>query len=235
MSGAAFKLSIKSVDTSSLVDRVEANLVELLRDRKLKPGDVIPKEVELAETLGVSRTVVREALSRMRMMGMIESKKKKGAVITSPDLFGIMSKSMNPYILDQEALKEFFEIRLVLEIGMADFIFQRVTKKDIEELKAIVANEPPSTQYHLFNIEHEIAFHGKLYEITGNQTLKKFQRMLLPVFDYVHNSGLLKKPASLKKFVSHKGLVDIIENGSPELFRNAMRNHLENHFARLFE
>jgi len=231
----AFKSDLKAVDTSSLVDKVEANLVELLQEKKLKVGDVIPKEIELAETLGVSRTVIREALSRLRMMGMIESKKKKGAVITSPDLFGIISKSMNPNILDQETLKEIFEIRLVLEIGMADFIFQRITKEDIQELKQIVSNEPPTTQYHLFNIEHEIAFHGKLYEITGNETLKKFQRMLLPVFDYVHNSGLLKKPASIRKFVSHKGLVDIIENGSPELFRNAMRNHLENHFARLFE
>ena len=231
----ALKSDLKAVDTSSLVDKVEANLVELLQEKKLKVGDVIPKEIELAETLGVSRTVIREALSRLRMMGMIESKKKKGAVITSPDLFGIISKSMNPNILDQETLKEIFEIRLVLEIGMADFIFQRITKEDIQELKQIVSNEPPTTQYHLFNIEHEIAFHGKLYEITGNETLKKFQRMLLPVFDYVHNSGLLKKPASIRKFVSHKGLVDIIENGSPELFRNAMRNHLENHFARLFE
>ena len=231
----AFKEELKAVDTSSLVDKVEANLVELLKEKKFKVGDAIPKEIELAETLGVSRTVIREALSRLRMMGMIESKKKKGAVITSPDLFGIISKSMNPNILDQETLKEIFEIRLVLEIGMADFIFQRVTKEDIQELKRIVSNEPPATQYHLFNIEHEIAFHGKLYEITGNETMKKFQRMLLPVFDYVHHSGLLKKPASIKKFVYHKGLVDIIENGSPELFRNAMRNHLENHFARLFE
>jgi DNA-binding FadR family transcriptional regulator len=39
----------------------------------------------------------------------------------------------------------------------------------------------------------------------------------------------------MRKFVSHKGLVDILENGSPELFRNGMRNHLENHFARLFD
>ena len=39
----------------------------------------------------------------------------------------------------------------------------------------------------------------------------------------------------LKTFVSHKGLVDILEDGNPELFRNAMRNHLENHFARLFD
>ncbi|MBK6827271.1 MAG: FadR family transcriptional regulator [Chitinophagaceae bacterium] len=228
------KSDIKSIDTSSLVDKVEDSLVELLRERKLAVGDVIPKEVELAEALGVSRTVIREALTRLKMMGLIESRKKRGSVITSPDLFGMMSKSMNPHILDQETLKEIFEIRLVLEIGMADLLFHRITKEDITELRNIVSNEPPATQYHLFNVEHEIAFHGKLYEITGNETLKKFQKMLLPVFDYVHNSGLLKKQPLLKTFVSHKELVDLLENGNPEDFRKGMREHLENHFARLF-
>lgn len=235
MDALPIKDSLKSIDTSSLVDRAEASLVELLQEKKLKVGDTIPKEIELAAALGVSRTVIREALLRLRMMGLIESKKKKGAVITSPDLFGIMSKSMNPHILDQDTLKEIFEIRLVLEIGMADLLFYRITKEDIAELKQIVSNEPPATQYHLFNIEHEIAFHGKLYEITGNKTLKKFQRMLLPVFDYVHNSGLLKKQPLLKTFVSHKDIVSILEKGTPEEFRNGMRNHLQNHFARLFE
>ena len=59
--------------------------------------------------------------------------------------------------------------------------------------------------------------------------------MLLPVFDYVHHSGLLKKQLLLKTFVSHKELVDILENGNPEQFRAGMRNHLENHFARIFD
>jgi len=227
--------SLKSIDTRSLVDKVEDGLVKLLQEKKLKIGDSIPKELELAETLGVSRTVIREALLRLRLMGLIDSRKKKGAVITSPDLFGILGKSMNPHILDQETLKEIFELRLVLEIGMADFLFKRITKDDITELKEIVSNEPPAAQYHLFNIDHEIAFHGKLYEITGNETLKKFQKLLLPVFDYVHNSGLLKKQAELKTFVSHKGLVDILENGTPGDFRTGMRSHLENHFIRIFD
>lgn len=235
MNLTSLKDTLKAVDNSSLVDKVEGSLVELLQEKKLKVGDAIPKEIELAQALGVSRTVIREALLRLRMMGLIESKKKKGAVITSPDLFGIMNKSMNPHILDQDTLKEMFEIRLVLEIGMADFLFQRIKKEDIDELKEIVSKEPPVTDYHLFNIDHEIAFHGKLYEITGNETLKKFQKLLLPIFDYVHNSGLIKKQPMLRKFVSHKGLVDILENGSPELFRNGMRNHLENHFSRLFD
>lgn len=229
------KINLSTADTRSMVDKVEEKLIVFLQEKNLKVGDSIPKELELAETLGVSRTVVREAMLRLRSSGLIESKRKKGAIITSPDLFGILSKSMNPHILDQETLKEIFEIRLVLEIGMADFLFQRITPEDIAELKRIVSDEPPLSKDYLFNIDHEIAFHGKLYEITGNQTMKKFQRMLLPVFDYVHHSGLLKKPANTKRYVSHQGLVNILENGSPELFRNSMRNHLENHFARLFE
>ncbi len=226
--------TFSQLDTSSLVDKVETQLVQLLIDRKLKVGDSIPPEIELSKSLGVSRTVTREALLRLRMMGLIETKKKKGSVITSPDIFEIMNKSMNPHILDQNTLKEMFELRLVLEIGMADLLFLRITPEDIAELKAIVANEPDTAKDHIFNIDHEIIFHGKLYEIAGNQTLKKFQRMLLPIFDYVHNSGLLKKQVTINRFVSHRGLVDILENGSPELFRNGMRNHLENHFTRLF-
>lgn len=234
MDSAQLKENFESISSTNLVDKVEASLIDLLRKRHLQVGDSIPSELDLSEALGVSRTVIREALLRLRTMGLLESRKKKGAVITSPDPLGILSKTMNPHMLDEETLREIFEIRLVLEIGMADFLFQRVTREDIEELKSIISREPESTENQLFNIEHEIAFHGKLYEITGNQTLRRFQKLLLPVFAYVHESGLLTKPVSPRKFVSHKGLVDIIENGSPELFRNGMRNHLENHFVRLF-
>jgi hypothetical protein len=43
---------------------------------------------------------------------------------------------------------------------MADLLFHRITKEDITELKKIVEDEPPATQFHLFNVEHEIAFLG---------------------------------------------------------------------------
>jgi GntR family transcriptional regulator, transcriptional repressor for pyruvate dehydrogenase complex len=226
--------TIKTIDTSSLVDRVEMNLIELLTQKKLHVGDAIPKEVELASSLGVSRTVIREALLRLRMIGLIETKKHRGTIITNPDLLSLLEKRMIPQVLDNSTLREIFELRLVLEIGMADFIMERVSKEDIEALKQIVADEPDSSENLQFQIDHEISFHGKLYEITGNDTLKKFQKMLLPVFDYVHNSGLLAKEVKLKKYVSHKGLVEIIEHGSAEMLRNGMRNHLENHFARIF-
>lgn len=223
----------KSINNHTLVDRVEANLIELLHQRKLKVGDSIPKELELAEALGVSRTVIREALLRLRMMGLIDTKKKKGAVITNPDIFGNLAKSMNPYILSDDTLKEIFEIRLVLEIGMADLLFRNITAEDIKDLKQIVKNEPASTKNQMFEASYEIAFHGKLYRISHNETLIKFQNLLLPVFDYVEKSSIFKPVVNPKKFTSHKQLINILENGTPEEFRNGMRNHLENHFLRL--
>ena len=218
----------------TLVDKVEADLLDFFNNQQYKAGDVIPKEVELATQLGVSRTVIREAMLRLRMRGLIESKKKRGTVITNPDLLSLIEKTMYPGILDDETLRDIFELRMVLEIGMADLLFERITQADIDELYAIVADEPVNTEEMIFDTNQEVRFHGKLYDVAGNQTLRRFQRMLLPSFEYVHKSGILKKPVQHKKFVSHRGLVDVIQHGNPETFRNAMRNHFENHFQRLF-
>ncbi|MGJ7029742.1 FadR/GntR family transcriptional regulator [Niabella hirudinis] len=225
----------KSIENYSLVDRVEANIIDLLHHRKLKVGDRIPRELDLATNLGVSRTVIREALMRLRIMGLIDTRKKKGAVITSPDIFSNLAKSLNPHVLSDDTLKEIFEIRLVLEIGMADLLFRRVTADDIKDLKQIVKNEPSSTKNFMFNASYEIAFHGKLYDISQNETLKRFQNLLLPVFDYVQKSSLVNQNLSPRKFVSHKQLIAILEKGTPEAFRNGMRSHLENHFNRLLD
>lgn len=221
-------------EPNTLVDKIEADLLDYFNTHRLKAGDSIPKEVELATQLGVSRTVIREAMLRLRTRGLIESKKKRGTIITNPDPLALLEKSMYPGILNDETLRDIFELRMVLEIGMGDLLFERITQADIDELYAIVADEPINTQEMVFDADQEVRFHGKLYDITGNETLRRFQRMLLPIFKYVHESGLLKKPIQHKKFVSHRGLVDVLQHGNPETFRNAMRNHFENHFQRLF-
>lgn len=225
---------LSTIDTRSLVDKVEMNLVDFFIKKEYQPGDTIPKETELANAMGVSRTVVRESLTRLKTLGIIEAIKHKGTIIKSPDLSVLLAKSMIPRMLDNSTLKDIFELRLVIEIGMADLIFQHVTPEDIADLERIINKEPEKSDNVLFDIDHEIRFHGKLYEITKNQTLKKFQQILLPVFNYIYDSGLVKKPIRKRTHVSHQGLVDVLKSGTPDKFRSAMRSHLENHFQRLY-
>src|SRR5690606_22638610 len=122
---------------------------------------------------------------------------------------------------------------LVLEVGMADLIFKNLTPDHIQRLEEIISNEPESSNTTIFEINHEVTFHSTLYEISGNKTLKEFQKMLLPVFGFVHSSGILQKSIEVDTFASHKDLVAILKTGTPEEFRNAMRNHLQNHYRRL--
>jgi GntR family transcriptional regulator, transcriptional repressor for pyruvate dehydrogenase complex len=222
------------IDTRSLVDKVEFYLIDLFIRKKLNPGDLIPKEVDLASTLRVSRTVIRETLNRLKTMGLIESVKHKGTVIKSPDLSEILQKTLIPNILDLNTLKDIFEMRLVIEVGMADLIVQRITPEDIVRLYEIIKDEISPSKDTLFDIDHEVRFHGKLYDITRNDTLRGFQKMLLPVFNYAYSSGLINRHPNTKHFFSHKELVEVLEKKDAGQFAQAMRMHLENHYLRLF-
>ena len=66
------KKDLGRIVQTTMADVVELRLRDYLREKSFKPGDPLPKEMDLAESLGVSRNVVREALSRLRMLGMVE-------------------------------------------------------------------------------------------------------------------------------------------------------------------
>ena len=216
-----------------LVDQIEKKLLKYFNQNNIKIGDTIPKEMELVEILGVSRTVVREALSRLRTQGLIETKRRRGTILTSPDLSVLLENTLKPNLLDDDTLKDYFEMRMSLEIGMVDLIMGRKTKEDIQELRHIIRDEPAITSDIIFHTSHEIEFHSKLYSITRNNSMMKFQKLLLPIFDYVHTSGIMKIPVFPRNFVSHADIVNIIENGNADELRMAMRNHLDTHFQRI--
>ncbi len=227
------KTSISAVDTRSLVDKAEMSLMEYFISHNLNPGDALPREVELAAAMGVSRTVIRESLNRLKTMGLIETKKHRGAVIKSPDIGEILQKSLIPKILEHDTLRNIFEMRLVIEVGMADLIVARATDEDIAELEAIVKDEDHPSSDTLFDIDYEVSFHGKLYEITANETLKSFQNLLLPIFNYTYAAGLINIKIKTKHYVSHRELVEILKTRNAGKFRKGMRRHLENHFRRI--
>ena len=131
---------IKPLENISLVDRVEKRIINYIKENGLKVGDALPKEMEFAESLGVSRTAVREAMLRLRTLGLVESKKHRGMVLLEPDLVSNFEKMLDPAIIDLRMLSNLFELRLMLELGMVDFLFARRTPKQMKELEEIVNN-----------------------------------------------------------------------------------------------
>lgn len=232
------RIELKPLANLSLVDKVEMRITEYINANRLKVGDSIPKEMEFAEALGVSRTVIREALTRLRTIGIIDSKKHKGMVVSQPDIIENFEKIMETNLLDDETLIDVFELRLVLEMGMVDLVFARITEDDLKALDEIVSDmEKSGQETGIFSLKNEVAFHGKLYEISGNRTLKRLQNILLPVFQYVHRNKLLGTPPYKysKSFVTHRELLNYLKAGDKEKFREGLAQHFEPHFERIFK
>jgi DNA-binding GntR family transcriptional regulator len=118
---------------------------------------------------------------------------------------------------------------------MADFLFANRKQEDLDELERIVAEDEAHARGKIrFSLEREVAFHGKLYQMSGNTTLQKFQDVLLPAFNYVYLKESESNPEeyhySRDGFVTHGMLLEVLKDGTPEAFRTAMRRHLEPHF-----
>lgn len=214
----------------TLVDQVEDKLLNYLKDNSLTVGDAIPNETELSTALGVARSVLREALSRLKMIGMIESRTRRGMVLTEPSLFGGIKRIVDPRILSEESLYELLEFRVALEIGMSYKLFQNLTHEHLKELEGIVKLEI-AFENNEYSLISEISFHSKLYEITGNSSIFEFQEIIHPIMVFIKDrfkadlAPINLKLKKEKKLVTHSDLLKLLAQGDEIGYRKAIEQH----------
>ncbi|MGV8095421.1 MAG: FadR/GntR family transcriptional regulator [Mangrovibacterium sp.] len=224
----SFKIDNKTI---TLVDKVEISILDYIKEKKMTPGDSLPNEMDLSKELGISRNVLREALSRLRMLGIVQSRTRKGIVIQEPSLLSGFEKVIEPYLLSEEAIIDMMGMRIALEIGLTDFLFRNLDDRKVEELGNIVRSQE-AMKYSL-TVEQETAFHKKIYEISGNNFIIQFQKIIHPVFQFAKtnyesyfapvNERLLREG----KIVTHHDLFKFIRNRDMEGYRNAIKIHLQ--------
>jgi len=226
-----------TIKTVTLVDQVEEQILNFIVDKKLTSGSDIPSEQIIAESLNVGRNVVREALSRLRMLGLIESRKHKGMVLREPNVMKCFSKVINPYLLSKQSILDLLDLRVSIETGISELIIHYITDKDIEVLEEIISKQVIQDEITA-KVENEIEFHSVLYRITRNQAILDLLEIILPLFNYTIKNTDYFKPINEKykgKLVKHKDLLPFLKNRDVEGYRNAIYNHLRvySEYARL--
>lgn len=228
-----------SLHTVTLADQAEEKIIEYIKKNHLTPGDALPNEMQFSEMMGISRNVVREAMSRLRMLGLIESRTKRGIVVTEPPLLNGFKKVLDPQLLSIETIKDMLGMRLALEIGITDFIFTNISYNDIRELESIVARQQALGINNL-SVEDELKFHLKIYEIAGNHFIMKFQELMHPVFVFSKQNyeyyfqPINRKLQEEKKIITHVDILEKLKARDAEGYRNAMRMHLRPYWEFLY-
>ena len=228
-----------SLSTTTLADRAEENIIDYIRENDLKPGDSLPNEMQFSEMMSISRNVVREAMSRLRMLGLIVSRTKRGITVAEPPLLNGFKKVLDPRLLSIKTIKEMMGMRIALEIGLSEFLFENLNIKHIQELEKIVLRQQAIGVNNL-SVEDEMMFHTKIYKIAGNDFILQFNEIMHPIFVFSkenYENYFLPVNEELRKrgeIISHSDLLSYMRNKDKDGYREAMRQHLQPYWAFLY-
>ncbi|OAH14019.1 FadR/GntR family transcriptional regulator [Streptomyces jeddahensis] len=218
-----------------LADRVAAVLSEEIESGRLAEGDKLPTEVELVKQLGVSRTVVREAVSRLRNAGLVEPRQGLGVFV--------MPRRTRPLDLEAEAagtkskVLQIVEVRRPMEGEAAYLAAIRATPGDLARMRQALDTIDAAVAAGGDGVDEDLAFHRSIAESTGNAVLVSTVRYLGEVL----RSGIRVTRANEARrgdFIEavrqeHHAILAAIEAGDAKAARAAARRHMKHAAARL--
>jgi DNA-binding FadR family transcriptional regulator len=200
-------------------------------------GEMLPREVDLAEEFDVSRGVARETIRAMEERGLISVKHGKGATVNGPQDWDVFDPDVLAATLDTErgsdVLSEYLECRRILEVEAAGVAAQRASKQDVKRIGDALARmedtaaRPPSPIAEARFHEADIAFHQALIAATGN-------RALGGLIERIHTALLLARfPLARPQYrqeralPEHRRLFEAVAAHDPDGARKAMSDHLD--------
>ncbi|WP_136054306.1 FCD domain-containing protein [Microbacterium sp. K24] len=155
----------------SALDKALHGLRALIADGALRPGDRLPSEGELCETLGVSRGSLREAIRTLGALGVLETRHGSGSYVSelrAADLIGSLSLTVG--LLPMAGVLELTELRRVLEPHAAALAAARMDAETVEKLDALLVEIEQSDDFEDHSrLDHE--FHMTISRVAGNDAL----------------------------------------------------------------
>jgi len=217
---------IQPAQKVTLIESVTEQLLALIRDGHLKPGDALPSERELMEQLHVGRSSVREALRNLATMRVIDVYAGRGAFVRAPLSADIIPNQALRALLHREAMMEIVEAREVLEVELAAMAAERAAEEDLANIAGILQAMEPA----IGDLEESLAlnarFHLAIGEAAHNQVLLKMLRSVRDYLDERLREVSQGEERMRDALADHHHIYDCIRSGDRACAADAMRQHL---------
>ena len=222
----------------ALGDEIVSSLSSGIRKGELKVGAKLPTEAQIMSRFDVSRTVVREALSKLQAAGQVETRHGIGTFVIAPAAarnFKITRQDMST-VADVICV---LELRISLETEAAGLAAQRRSQANLDVMKAALTSFEESVQQNLDGVPSDFAFHMEVAKATGNQHFADLMNYLgTMIIPRARMNTLQRAPEGRLAYLQrvnaeHESIFVAIRNQDPEAARAAMRTHLSNSRERL--
>ena len=216
--------TFQAVTTQRLSDEVVSQIQQMLIEGKLRMGDRLPPEREMARQLRVSRPALREALSILETLGIIERRKSEGAFVRELNPDDVLDKIVSPSTKsDKELFEDLLEVREVLENKALEWAIERATQKDLNRIQRaldMLANPEKSA------IEADILFHLYISAATRNEILFKLTRSIGDMLRDIREKTLNQPGRREECLIEHRQILAAIKDGHKSEGIKAMTDHI---------
>lgn len=232
-------MEYKRIKTEKIYEQVADSLINMIKDGRLKSGDKLDSVEQLAKSFGVGRSAIREALSGLRSMGLIEMHQGEGTYVKAFDAERFTLPVSTAFLMKQNDVKELYQVRKILEVGTAAYAAESHTGKDLEKMEQALqmmidakGNEQLAEQadadFHMAvaqATQMNLLIHlmGSVSELMS-ETIRETRRVLLYTKDRSH---IL--------YDEHERIYQAIKNRQTNEAREKMYEHLENVEQLLFQ
>jgi GntR family transcriptional repressor for pyruvate dehydrogenase complex len=226
-------MEIVPIATKKIYQSIIEQFVNMLKDEKLKVGEKLPSERDLAEKFRVSRPSVREALRAMEMIGLIEIRPGDGVVVTDINIAPFMN-AISPLLTKRKNFElELLELRRMFEVRAAELASESITKSKekqlyvpLNKMKTALENGDKES-----GAEGDIEFHETIFLITDNYVLEKAAECVVTILEisvkFARSLMLENKQNAQMLLHQHERIFNAIVRGKPQIARKAMEEHLD--------
>ncbi len=209
------------------VYKVVKQIRALIMSGLLNPGDTLPPERKLAESLGVSRQVVRDAIKKLEFYGLVKTLPQSGTKVRGKGMIALKGLIIDVLDFEEADLASIIEFRNLLEIKSAGLAAEKRTAKHIKLLEEAHLKYENKIQLGESGEDEDLNFHLQIAEISENSVLKLMMRIIAPDILKNLNKRNLKRDKSHKDIINeHQEILYQIIAKDPKASKNAMRKHL---------
>ncbi len=221
-----------------LVQEIVDSLASSLREGLIKPGDKLPSESEIMSRFDVSRTVVREALSKLQASKLVETRHGIGTFALAPPEAGNFRIAAADFSTVADVIAV-LELRISVETEAAGLAAQRRTEANLAAMQAALTAFQDSIKQDSDAVPPDFDFHLEVARATGNPHFADLMTYLgTMIIPRTRVNTPRSAPEGRLNYLQrvhgeHENILDAIRNQDAEAARAAMRTHLSNSKERL--
>ncbi len=218
------------IKSTKVYEQVIDQIEDMISKGTLKKGDKLPSERSLVEQLQVSRTSIREALSALEVIGLIECRQGGGNYIKTSFEDNLLEPLSIMYMLEGSNPQEIWELRKIMEVEAVGLAAKRINDEQLKELEELMLRFDINKD-ETYNAEIDKQFHYKIAECSGNILIYNILKTVSTLVEHsirdIRRIILTDKENWDVLFTQHKNIYLAIEKHSSAEARQAMRVHLD--------